>query len=319
MVGFGRYFQFALRVLPAVLMAAAGTCVSAEFPVTYESVAKGAIQFRYRATHAPFHPGKFISGHDAGLVGDGRTDNTETFRKLFANPGVNVQIDPGDYLTGRFVILGDTIVTLSPGVTIRDSGHLGPNEPLLQIYGNHVRIIGNGARIVENRADYTSDQGRHGVAIGQVSDVSIDGLESSDTGGDGFYISGPAGKPATNISLVNCVAHGNRRQGLSITNARHVDIINSTFTDTRGARPEFGVDLEPNRNSDFLDGILLYGVRTTANHGGGIVIYLDQLNLRSPSIDIEIVEHTSVGEETPFITNTAARSIAGAIRYVRVH
>ena len=318
MVGYCCYRRIVTWALLVFLVAVAGACAAREFPVTYQSVAKGAMQPEYRATHAPFRPGELFSGHEAGLVGDGRTDNTEAFRKLFASPGLNVEIEPGDYVTGRFVILGDTIVTLSPGVTIRDSGHLAPNEPLLQIYGSHVKIIGNGARILEDRANYTSGEGRHGVLIIKVSDVSIDGLESSDTGGDGFYIGGPVGKPATNITLVNCVAHNNRRQGLSITNARHVDIIGSTFTGTQGARPECGVDLEPNVQSDYLDGILLYGVRTSANHGCGIAIYLNPLDTTSPSVGIDIVEHTSLGEGTPFITSTAARSVGGAIRYVTV-
>jgi hypothetical protein len=204
-------------------------------------------------------------------------------------------------------------------VIIRDSGHLGPHDALLQIYGDHVRINGAGAKLVENRADYTEGQARHGVVINHVSDVTIDGLESSDTGGDGFYITGPVGKPATNITLVNCIARNNRRQGLSITNARNVDIINSTFSGSNGAKPEFGVDLEPNRKTDYLDNILLFGVHTEANHGGGIVVYMAQTDSTSPKIDVEIVGHTSTGEATPFITYTGPQSVGGAIRYKRLH
>jgi hypothetical protein len=289
-----------------------------EFPVTFDTAERAGLKPKLRATHAPFPQRPTINGRDAGLIGDGKTDNTETFRALFLRPGQNIAIGPGDFRTGRFVILGETVVTLASGTTIRDTGHLGPNQPFIQIYGDHVKIVGNGAKVVEDRADYTSAEGRHGVAIGKVTDVTIEGLEASNTGGDGFYIGGPPNKPGADISLINCVARNNRRNGLSIVNGRHVDVINSTFAGSNGTPPMFGVDLEPNRNLDVLDGILLYGVHTADNHAGGIAMYLNPLDPTSTRVDVEIVDHSSANEPTAFVTSTAERSVAGVIRYVRV-
>jgi Right handed beta helix region len=310
--------RFAFLLAPLLLVVAPLLANAAEFPVSYDTAERSGLQPKLRAKHAPFPQRPTITGSNAGLVGDGRTDNTEAFRALFEKPGQNVAIGPGDFRTGKFVILGETVVTLAPGTTIRDTGQLGPNEPLIQIYGDHVKIVGNGAKVVEDRADYTSAEGRHGVAIGKVSDVTIEGLEASDTGGDGFYIGGPPNKPATDISLVNCVARNNRRNGLSIVNGRHIDVINSTFAETKGTLPMFGVDLEPNRTADVLDGILLYGVRTTDNQAGGILIWLDQLNSTSTRVDVEIVDHSSANEPKPLLTSTAKQSVAGVVHYVRV-
>jgi hypothetical protein len=290
---------------------------AADFPVTYSAVSRVGLRPNHRATHMPFQRRKLIRGRNVGLVGDGQTDNTDALRELFSRPGQSVLIEAGDYRTGRFFIPADTMLTLAVGVTIRDTGHLGPNDPLVQIVGDHVKIIGKGARIVENRADYHADEGRHGVAIVKVSDVSIDGLEVTGAGGDGFYIGGPENKPASNVSLINCVARNNRRQGLSITNARYVDVLNSRFSGSVGTPPAFGVDLEPNWKSDYLDGILLYRIRTAHNDGGGVLIYVNQLDRQSARLDIEIVDHQS-DDETPFVASTAVHSVTGDVRYVRV-
>lgn len=313
---FSRYLAIRLAALLLVvvpLLSRAG-----EFPVTFDNVERAGLTPKLRATHAPFLQRRVVEGRDAGLIGDGKTDNTEAFTRLFGKPAQNVAIGPGDFRTGRFVILGDTIVTLAPGTIIRDTGHLGPNQPLIQIYGDHVKIVGNGAKVVEDRANYTTGEGRHGVTIFQVTDVIIDGLEASDTGGDGFYIGGAPNRPGTDISLVNCVAQNNRRNGLSVTSGRRVDVVGSKFAGSNGTPPMFGVDLEPNRKEDVLDGILLYGVRTADNHAGGIAMYLNPLSPTSARIDIEVVDHSSANEPTPFVTSTAEHSVTGIVRYVRI-
>lgn len=308
-----------LAMFPAPLMGVAAVAPghAADFPVKFKTVARSEVKPNYRARHALFSPRPVVAAEDAGLVGDGKTDNTDALRKLFEKGGQSVKIGPGDIRTGRFVIPGDTLLTLSAGTILRDTGHLGPNEPLVQIYGSHVNIVGNGAKILENRADCTRDQGRHGVAVVNVSDVSVGSLGASDTGGDGFYIGGPGGRPATDVSLINWSTRNIRRQGLSIINARRVDIINSTFSGSSGNKPEIGVDLEPNQKSDVLDGILLHVVRTLDNHGGGVLLYLNQLGPTSEHADIEMVDHRN-SHETPLVAATADQSVAGAVRYIRV-
>ena len=313
-----RHPHFRRILLSLVLAGLPLLATGREFPVEKRSVARSQAKPVMRATHAPFPDRPVIDGAEAGLVGDGTTDNTEAFQRLFSKPGQSVFIAPGDYRTGRFVIPGDTLVTMSLGTTIRDTGKLGPSQPLIQIYGDHVKIVGNGARVLQNRADYPTGAGRHGIYILKVSDVLIENLESSSNGGDGFYIGGPAGKPATNITLINCVARNNRRQGLSIVNARNVDVIDSTFAATEGAKPEFGVDLEPNFPTDVLQHILLYRVRTMDNHGGGIAMYLNPLKPDSAQVDIEVVDHSSRNEPTALSTSTADQSVGGAVRYVSV-
>lgn len=314
----GRSRNIAVAVILSTALGAtmAGEASAREFPVERQVMDRSAVNADLRATHAPFGDLPMVDGHAAGLVGDGRTDNTEAFLRLFSRPGQHVSIGPGDYRTGRFVVPGNTILTLAAGTVIRDTGKLGPSQPFIQIYGDHVRIEGNGAKVLENRADYTSGMGRHGIYMIKVSDILIEDLESSSTGGDGFYIGGPRGKPSTNISLIRVVARNNRRQGLSIVNARNIDIVDSTFADTAGTPPAFGIDLEPNYPTDVLQGIRLIRVRTSGNHGGGIAMYLNPLKPDSTPIDIEIVDHISSDEPMPLSTSTAEASVGGSVRYI---
>jgi hypothetical protein len=251
------------------------------------------------------------------LVGDGVTDNTDAFRQMFASPGRSIQIHEGDYVTGPFTIPGNTLLVLDPGVTIRDSGQLGAEERVMSIRGDDVHIVGYGARVIANRADYTTGEQRHGVFIWSVHRVVIEGLESSGHGGDGFYIGGLSGNPSTDITIQGCRADNNRRQGISITSARRVYVADCELMNTNGTAPEFGVDLEPNEPVDVLDHIVLLRPQTMFNQGGGIMIALDKLNSTSEPVDIVVIDHKSEGEQPALYAPTVA-GITPRILYNRV-
>jgi hypothetical protein len=236
------------------------------------------------------------------VVGDGITDNTAALTALFGAGNRTIHVSSGDYVTGKLSIPSNTVLLLDPGVTLRDSGKLGPEDRLINIVGENVYIKGPGARIIANRANYTTGEQRHGIFIYGASNVILEGLESTGHGGDGFYVGGPPNSPSHDIVLVGCLASDNRRQGLSITSAQRVYVVDCEFNKTNGTPPQFGVDLEPNLPTDFLDEIRLLRPHTSSNVGGGIQICLDQLNAVSPMVDIEILEHVSEAEAPKFIT-----------------
>lgn len=206
----------------------------------------------------------------------------------------------GEYVIVPVQIASNTILKLQPGVTLRDSGNLAATEQLLSIRGENVKIIGHGARIVANRKDYTSGEFRHGVLIFGARNVSIEGLESSGHGGDGYYIGGASGFPAQDISITGCLADNNRRQGLSIVNAQRVYIADCEFSRTNGAAPEAGIDLEPNNSIDVLQDIVIVRPQTEANRGGGIVVFLPALGSGGRAVNIDIYSHQSRGERKAF-------------------
>lgn len=249
-----------------------------------------------------------------GLVGDGRTDNTQIFRALLAGGNKTIRIPPGDYVTDKLSVWSNTVLILEPGVTVRDAGRLGKYDRLLNITTENVHIVGYGARVLSERADYQTDEWRHGVLIFGARRVLIEGLESSSHGGDGFYIGGPAGRPSTDVILKGCAARNNRRQGLSITSGRRIRVVDCEFSATNGTAPEFGVDLEPNNPEDFIDDIILFRVHTIRNRGGGIMIHLEKLSGVSAPPDITIIEHSSA-DEAVMLRTMVPDSVSATIRY----
>ena len=142
----------------------------------------------------------------------------------------------------------------------------------------------------------------------------IDGLQSDGNSGDGFYMGGPPGKPAENITIEYCGAFDNRRQGLSITSARNVKVEDSTFADTHGTPPAAGIDLEPNNANSWLDHVEIVNVRTESNSGGGILIVAPTLDGSPDRVNIDIVNHKSVGEGHRF-TELGADHLTKRIKY----
>jgi hypothetical protein len=254
------------------------------------------------AVAAPkFAVGRRVEGSSQGLIGNGRTDNTDALRKLLGGGGRTVHIAAGDYLFGSLKIPGNTVLLLDRGVIFRDSGHLGPTDSSIEIFQDNVFIKGPGARVIADRKTYTSGEQRHGVLIYGASNVVVDGLESSGHGGDGFYIGTPDGKPPPhNVTLSHCLASNNRRQGLSITSGRQILVADCTFRDTSGTAPQFGIDIEPNNPVDALDRVRILRPTTQRNRGGGISLYLDALNGTATPVDIQVLDHFSKDEHLSF-------------------
>lgn len=249
-----------------------------------------------------------------GLVGDGETDNTAVFRSLLLGGNRTIHVPPGDYVTDKLEFEANTVLALEPGVTIRDAGRLGKLDRLLNIRTHDVRITGFGARVIADRARYQTDEWRHGVYIYGASRVLIQGLESSSHGGDGFYIGGPAGHPSTDVQIRGCRADNNRRQGLSITSGRRVQIVDCEFTNTSGTAPSFGIDLEPNADYDTLDHIIILRAQTASNAGGGIMIELSRLVPTSTPVDITIIDHNSDAERLNLFTRVPS-DVPAVLRY----
>jgi len=256
-----------------------------------------------------------VEASNFGMIGDGQTDDTAAFQNALGQGNRTVHVTAGDYIIGKTVIPANTALLLDPGVTLRDSGKLGPQDRLLNILDKNVYIQGTGARVIANRSDYTTGEWRHGVNIDGASNVVIVGLESSDQGGDGFYIGGddPA-RPAQDVILKNCLASDNRRQGLSIVNARRVYVVDCEFDHTNGTAPQFGIDIEPDVASQYLDQIHILAPYTMANAGGGIQVAVQNLDASSAPVTIDILNHDSQ-QESPTLYTYGPSGLPVTIQY----
>lgn len=241
-----------------------------------------------------------------GMVGDGTTDNTTAFRNMCLIAGQSLLIKRGTYETSYFTLPENTTLFLEPGTIIRDTGALGSSERFLNITNDNIHIIGWGAEITMVRADYGSGEQRHGVFIYGAQNVLIEGLASNDCGGDGFYVGGANGDPATNVILRNCSGDNNRRQGLSVVNARHFRDYDGQWTNTTGTAPSAGIDIEPNGTTDVMEDVKIIRPRCTGNDGPGIEVFLYAWNSTSNYADIEII--------SPYTADNGNVSVGGRFR-----
>lgn len=293
---------FLLSGLPALAQASANRTTAPQ-------------HLNYYAAGLRFPESQYVEGDKFGLVGDGRTDNTAAFRALLGHGGRAVHVKRGTYVTGALEIPGDTTLLLDPGVVIKDSGKLIPSAKLITISHNNVYIRGPGAQVLSDAGAYQGGEYRHGVFIVGATDVVIDGLQSNGNAGDGFYIgSDHSGKAALNVTLENCSALHNRRNGLSITAGIRIKVLHCTFSYTRGTAPQYGIDVEPSGIRDPITDIKIADVRTVANAGGGISIYLGKKYQPQKPISIDIANHQSSQEGHSYQTVGVDR-VRGTITY----
>jgi len=114
--------------------------------------------------------------------------------------------------------------------------------------------------------------------------------------------------------LKRCAARDNRRQGLSITSARRVRVVDCVFGETAGTAPQYGVDLEPNHPTDVLDRIFIVRPTTRANVGGGIMVWLEKFDATTEPVAISVLDHES-DEESPIFFKMQPVDVTGTIRY----
>ena len=143
---------------------------------------------------------------------------------------------------------------------------------------------------------HTGSEGQwgHGIALEGVTNYVIEDVECKHCWGDGINLKVSHNGDGDEISsltesghcmygrLINVNSHHNRRQGMSIGGAIHLEVINSVFSNTRGSNPQSGVDIEPNKTVNFATHILFLNCLFSANAHQGITITGDSV------YDIEI-------------------------------
>ncbi|EOE1650600.1 right-handed parallel beta-helix repeat-containing protein, partial [Acinetobacter baumannii] len=130
-----------------------------------------------------------------------------------------------------------------------------------------------------------------GIEIRDSQNISISNMNIDKMWGDAIYI-GTNGKNSTyNISLKNIRMNDNRRQGISIISVNKLLASNITATNTSGAMPASGIDIEPNNGSMILKNIVLKNIKTSGNQGSGIQIGLSRYDNSTKPLSITIENH----------------------------
>ena len=145
---------------------------------------------------------------------------------------------------------------------------LEPNEfkqyYIIQIKGNMISISGDGS-VIGDKDSHISTEGEWGMGLRfhEASNSSVSGLTIKDCWGDCIYVGGNS----KNIIIKNCTLDNGRRQGISLTKADSVTIKKCLITNIGGTKPEFAIDVEPNRG-DTVGHVLIDEVVARDCQGG---------------------------------------------------
>lgn len=236
----------------------------------------------FAATRAPRRA--VANVREFGARGDGVTDDTEALQKaidsLAARGGV-VEVPAGRYLVDplRSVRLRSRVdLRLAPGARLLAQPNAAPRAYVL--FADRVKdVVISGGEIVGERDRHLGSNGEwgHGLMIRGCSRVTVRDIRISRCWGDGISIGAAAkgkeaGVPSTDIRLERVSCRGNRRQGLTIGRSRRVVVLDCEFSDTHGTKPEYGIDIEPDRPGTAHD-IRIERCTLRGNRGGGIQVY----------------------------------------------
>lgn len=246
-----------------------------------------------KKTVAPTITKKSVSIYDYGATGDGITDSTTIFQKavdyMSSVGGGAINVPKGIYIINPDVSINmkDGVqLNLSDNAVLKASASSKENSEVINIVdAKNVNIVGG--KIIGDRAIHIGKSGEWGMGINvhNSSNVNITDIEIVDCWGDGIYLGGKS--PAVNVNINGVISDNNRRQGLSITNAKNINISNSEFKNTNGTLPQAGVDIEPNQNQS-VSNVKIDNIKSINNKGSGIDMY----GIHGPINQIQVLNST---------------------------
>ena len=199
---------------------------------------------------------KTINVRNAGAKGDGRHNDTSAFQAAInslPSSGGTITVPAGTYMIDalRSINMRSHVrLQMSSGARLVALPNSSPRSYVIKAW-NVTNVEISGGAIVGERAGHRGSTGEWGMGIDILasSKVYVHDLTVSNCWGDGLYIGaiGSAGHatPSTDVTIKQVVSTNNRRQGLSFGPVDRVYVVNSTFSNTHGTKPEAGIDIEP--------------------------------------------------------------------------
>jgi hypothetical protein len=230
-----------------------------------------------------------INVKDKGAKGNGTHDDTAAFQAAIdalPSAGGTVTVPAGHYMINALKSIrmrSHTRLQLDANATLEVIPNAKDRYELIKVYKvNNVRI--QGGKLLGDRARHkgTAGQWGYGININGAKNVLVQNVKISNFWGDGMWIGGVGhggGLIRSDYVTVNgVVSSNNRRQGLSIGPAQHIYIVNSTFKDTHGHKPEAGIDIEPSTQGP-VDKVRIEHNTFSGNKGNGIELHANISNI----------------------------------------
>ncbi|AKM81971.1 MAG: Parallel beta-helix repeat-containing protein [Berkelbacteria bacterium GW2011_GWE1_39_12] len=256
-----------------------------------------------------------------GVAGQGGDDTFVIQSALndAVSKGLVLYIPPSasPYMVKPITIPANSNLLLGSGTVIQAANDYGKADRVISIRDTqNVTIMGYGAKIQMPKAEYLVGTGRHGVGIYGSNNINIYGLASNSAGGDGFYI-GETSKQnySGNINLIDCLADNNLRQGLSVISVKNLLVKRCHFTNTNGAAPQSGIDMEPNYAHDQLTNINIEDSFTSNNLGLGVIVSTHALDETSIPVSIKVIRHTDTYSGLTSYEGYSGNGVGGTIEF----
>ncbi|RKN75848.1 twin-arginine translocation signal domain-containing protein [Paenibacillus ginsengarvi] len=158
---------------------------------------------------------------------------------------------------------------------------------------------------IETHQGTTGEWGYGFYMAGGAQHVTLVEGKAEKFWGDGYFIGVAEDKNTMqtapeHITLENCIADSNRRQGLSITAVKHGRIIGGEYRNTgkiASTPPSYGIDIEPDNHASAYIDVALTDVVTRGNSRGGIQFvpgYLSAANVVNPFYNVYVSNYHSV-------------------------
>jgi hypothetical protein len=208
-----------------------------------------------------------------GAIGDGVADDwaaLQTAMSEAAEQGATLVIPPGTYRITKTLkaprglklsAYGATITTYIPNL-----GNSGSIAASLMI-DSVSNVTVSGLAIDGRKAAFSGvTEYKAGICINNARNVVIEDCDLFNCKGDGliFYSRTP-GQRNIGATVRNTVCRGNHRLGCAVTDLTDGRFEGCTFTTSSGTTPMGGLDIEPDRDSAWIDNITFHGCDFSGN------------------------------------------------------
>jgi len=161
-------------------------------------------------------------------------------------------------------------------VTAKAGAFTGTGDCLFNVTGSGVSMVGPGATLKMQQADYTgssytASESRHAINLMGVTNCTIDGLNILNTGGDGVIVGAGAGTwYSQGVTIENVTINNAYRNGISVISVKNLLVDNCTIVNTAGTLPKDGIDFEPDNSNEVLQNCIVRNSIINANSRSGI-------------------------------------------------
>lgn len=180
-------------------------------------------------------------------------------------------------LYGGLQPASNTTLVFEPGAKLKAIANGEVGYSIIKIDNkNNVRIIR--PTIEGERTTHTGTTGEFGMGIliqNASTNITVKDANVYDCWGDGIFIGTHWNPPSDGVYVENSIFNNNRRNGCSVTNAKNVLFKKCTFSNTNGTSPQKGVDVEPDKETDYIQNIVFEDCYSYGNTSTGFSIAKD--------------------------------------------